>query len=742
MGTVFEAYDRHMKRRVALKVQSLQAAEPDKAAARFAREAWIAGRLSHSGLVKVYERGSWMDLSYYSMELMDGGSLHDVIKRMRQWGKDGSLAFTFGSHEYVAWAIAQVVSAARALDHVHREGIVHRDIKPMNLLLSKDPPALKITDFGIALDTEETRLTAVGGVIGTVAYMSPEQIRGRGDLVDRRSDIYALGVTLFELLTLELPYTGASRDAYASAVLTTTARRARRLNARVSRDLDVVVSKALEKSPADRYESCAAFADDLERVLAYKPILARPPSAPGRIVRWARRRPIHASLVAVLIVAGPSFSALGARAWRQAQELQRVEVDSLRDRARRLHQMERYRESLEPLSEILVREPDDVDAHRASAVSHWYVASEETDPARREEHRALAIEQVTAVMGLQPAASWPHKIRAFMLADFGRAEEAARDEAEALRLKSDPPTDEEVEVDALLALIAGRHAEAVVGFTEVLARRPGYAQARLNRARSYRDLGETTRARVDYEVAAGLMPADPVPLFNLGRILTQTGDLVEGEQRFRQAIERNPLNGIIREGLSENLVKQGMAAAATGSTDTAVARLQEAETEALEAIRLAPDLPGPHLNLGTSLLERSRLPGQPSQDLLARASASYDHLLELLRASPASRGSYLYGKAYASQCDVLIQSRSLDRALDVCRRAVETTPDDPVAHYNLAGAYALLGRRDDALEALAGDVALGDRDHAYLEADPWFETLRADPRFKGLLERMRRTPGS
>src|SRR5262249_18466705 len=161
---------------------------------------------------------------------------------------------------------------------------------------------------------EATRLTTDGAVMGTLVYMAPEQILGRQREIDARTDVYALGVTLFELLTLELPYAGATQQLYTSAVLTSEARRVRRINRRVGRDLEIVIGKALEKAPRDRYLTAAAFGDDLERVLALRPIEAVPPGQATKAWKWVRRRPVHAALAALLVVGIPTVPYLGWRA--------------------------------------------------------------------------------------------------------------------------------------------------------------------------------------------------------------------------------------------------------------------------------------------------------------------------------------------------------------------------------------------------------------------------------------------
>jgi serine/threonine protein kinase len=236
MGAVYLARDERMNRDVALKLMS-RSQGSEKSERRFEQEAWIAGRLDHPNIVKVHERGTWDGYPYFSMEVVEGGSLAEVIANMRRTGRDDAWDLTFGSSPYIHWAIRMVIEAARGLDFAHRQGVVHRDVKPMNLLLSQKLGTVKIADFGLAIDVEVTRMTTAGAVLGTISFMAPEQIRGEGERIDARTDVYALGVTLFELLTLELPYTGRTQQLYMSQVLTSAARRARSLNHRVSRDL-------------------------------------------------------------------------------------------------------------------------------------------------------------------------------------------------------------------------------------------------------------------------------------------------------------------------------------------------------------------------------------------------------------------------------------------------------------------------------------------------------------------------
>jgi serine/threonine protein kinase len=217
MGAVYLAHDERMNRDVALKVMS-RAQSSGKSEARFEQEAWIAGRLDHPNIVKVYERGTWEGYPYFSMEVIDGGSLADVIASMSRTGRDDSRNLSFGSSPYIHWAIGKVIEAARGLDYAHRQGVVHRDVKPMNLLLSRELGSVKIADFGLAIDVEATGMTTVGSVMARFCSW-PRTDPWRGGADRRADDVYALGA-LFEMLTLELPYVGRTQQLYMSQVLT------------------------------------------------------------------------------------------------------------------------------------------------------------------------------------------------------------------------------------------------------------------------------------------------------------------------------------------------------------------------------------------------------------------------------------------------------------------------------------------------------------------------------------------
>ena len=742
MGTVFEAFEERMKRRVALKVLSRHLSKSQKAESRFAREAWIAGKLNHPNLIKVYERGEMEDVTFFSMELADGGSLHDVIRNLKVWGRDESWNLEFGSKDYVQWAIAQVVGAARGLDYAHRQGVVHRDVKPANLLLNRDPCTVKVADFGLALDSEATRVTTIGTVLGSLAYMAPEQIRGRADQMGPWTDAYSLGVTLFELLTLELPYAGATQQLYLNAVLTSAAKRTRALNQRVGRDLEVVIQKVLEKDPKDRYASVADFADDLENVTHFRPIQARPPSTGARLLKWAHRKPMHATLAASIVLGTPVLLFLSYKAVIHERLVDRLEAQQEKEEVRRLNHDERFRQALPLLDRLLARDPDDVETLQTSALTRFRLAEIETDPQVRADLQMRALADASHLVRLEPQASWPYRVRAFVSRGFGKIAEAEEDERAAANRRGSSATDRELEIDGILSLQSGRPEEAVSAFSKIIAHQADASGARLNRAMSYERLGESAKAMTDYEVAAALQPSDPVPRINLGRLLGQAGNLDRGQEELRQALTIDPKSATAYECMADNLIRQGKAKAGSGDRDSARKHFQDASAAARTSLGLDQDRAWAHLDLGVALIEENRLKEAPSQAMIAEAAQEYQKAIELAGRLESRGNSEVLRSALVNQCDALIQLEELRRALDACARIAALEPKNPNNQYNLAAVYALSNHPEEALRTLERDFELGDHDHQYLAADRWFESLHRDPRFVSLLSRMRKASSS
>jgi WD40 repeat protein len=278
MAVVYQARQRHPDRLVALKVLVAGAHSDAERRARFRAEADAIARLRHPRIVQVYEAGEYQGLSFLALEYCEGGSLGRQLGGIPQ------------TPQRAAWLVEEV---AHAVQHAHQAGVVHRDLKPGNILLTADGEP-KVSDFGLA-KAERPELTVTGAVLGTPSYMAPEQTTG-SRTIGPAADVYALGAILYEALTGRPPFQGASVLETMEQVRTQEPVPPRRLQPRVPRDLDTICLKCLEKEPGKRYADAGGLADDLERFRTGRPVTARPLSNAARAWRWARRNPGWAAM--------------------------------------------------------------------------------------------------------------------------------------------------------------------------------------------------------------------------------------------------------------------------------------------------------------------------------------------------------------------------------------------------------------------------------------------------------------
>jgi serine/threonine-protein kinase len=322
MGVVYRAQQTALARTVALKVILAGAHAGTSDRARFRKEAEAVAGLQHPNIVQVHEVGEHDGRLFFSLEHCAGGSLE---KRLD------------GTPLPPAEAARLVEALARAVHYAHGQGVIHRDLKPGNVLFTADG-ALKLTDFGLVKRLGETGRTATGAILGTPSYMAPEQAEGKGRPVGPAADVYGLGAILYELLTGRPPFKAATPVDTILQVVADEPVPPSRLHSRTPRDLETVCLKCLRKGPHQRYPSAAALADDLGRWLRGEPVLARRAGAAERTWRWCRRHPAPAALVllaALLLLSVTAGAVLVARTAAAGRARIQVIADRVEEQVRR-----------------------------------------------------------------------------------------------------------------------------------------------------------------------------------------------------------------------------------------------------------------------------------------------------------------------------------------------------------------------------------------------------------------------
>jgi eukaryotic-like serine/threonine-protein kinase len=304
-GVVYLAEDTRLNRKVALKViETVGQDMPSDRLERFRREAEAASRLDHPNICGIHEAGEADGVPYIAMRYVEGETLADQIGAARDKHDSGTDS-TPSTREHIHAVLHRIEKVARALHVAHELGLIHRDIKPGNIMLTGDEEPV-VLDFGLARDEfsdGDLSLTVSGDLLGTPAYMSPEQLMAQRIPLDRRTDIYSLGATLYECLTLRRPFEALTRAELYQSILTDQPASATSMNRAIPRDLQVVIETALEKNRDRRYQTALDFAEDLRRVREYEPIRAKPIGRLLLLKRWTQRHPVATVIVSALVVA-------------------------------------------------------------------------------------------------------------------------------------------------------------------------------------------------------------------------------------------------------------------------------------------------------------------------------------------------------------------------------------------------------------------------------------------------------
>lgn len=449
MGVVYEAVQLSLGRRVALKVLPFASALDVRRLQRFRNEAQAAAQLRHPHIVAVHAVGCERGVHYYAMDYVEGPTLAEIIRERRRLAGLSLREQDIRDNEataaeappvgddiptrpapssasdppalYFPNAARWIAQAADALEYAHQMGVIHRDVKPANLLVD-GRDEVWVADFGLAQVLNDTRLTRTGDVLGTLRYMSPEQAQGDSTLVGPRSDVYSLGATLYELLTLETVVHGNTREELLRQIVGEEPRRLRQFNPAVPVELETITLKALSKAPEERYSSAGELAADLHRFLSDQPIRAKPPTLAQRWRRWAAR---HRSVVAfalvtvvlllLVVTVAASVVAVHERSAADAAEDARIKIESALKEQQAAQQAEiAHRRRVEQLLERqyigeTVRSLDLSDPYGAMRWSLEGLSLVQGEPAREEMHRfrlGVALQQRP-----RPAQVWFHDAR-------------------------------------------------------------------------------------------------------------------------------------------------------------------------------------------------------------------------------------------------------------------------------------------------------------------------------------------
>jgi serine/threonine protein kinase/Flp pilus assembly protein TadD len=770
MGVVYEAVQLSLDRRVALKVLPFAATMDPRHLQRFKNEARAAASLHHEHIVPVHGVGSERGVHYYAMQFIDGTTLAELIRGLRHTG-DGPAGPPAARPDSdaptapmmalpTAWsrpldrshfrrAAELIAQAADALEYAHSVGVVHRDVKPGNLMVDA-AGKLWVTDFGLAKLEAAASMTVSGDLVGTLRYMSPEQALAKHGLVDHRTDVYSLGATLYELLTLRPAVDGSDKEEILRRIAFEEPIALRKLDRSIPAELETITLKALAKEPGERYAAAKELADDLRRWLDGQAVWARRPTVRQRVARWVGHHPRMAAALVLVLFLGLA----GGWAWDRQRAQAEAGASQVADQAEDLFRRRRL-----PEAEAVARRAADLLPRFGAAALKRRVTELVADLTllrRLDDARLERLNTQPDARPPDPSASSALFAAAFreeygvdvlggdegvVLAELGRraprqeliaalddwaSRAGNRDAAQRLvrlagaldpdtqgvasqwrRMKwpldgpelhrlaaeavANPPPPTFLVPLALDLVDVSAHAEAVRLLRLAQQRRPDNLWINAALADALEKLGPDHAAEaVRFETAAlALRPENPVTLGNLGRLLSELGRHEEALECCRQALAFRPNS----PGIHLNL----------GVAFAGMKRYEEAAGEFQQAIALNPDYDKAWHNLGGALDELGRT--EEAIKALQRARSLQPDALTCNRLSGALATLGRYPEA---------EQASLE--------AVKLDPKNAEANFRLGIALGRQNKYADAEAALRQAIQL-EQDYAKAHAELGFVLL-------------------
>jgi Flp pilus assembly protein TadD len=693
MGVVYEAEQISLGRRVALKVLPFAATLDPRQLQRFRNEARAAASLDHPHIVHVHAVGCERAVHFYAMQFIEGRTLAALIADLRRRGGPPANDAPREGTPHVPGppappaaetAVRAAVStlraprdrdhfrrvaelgaqAAQALDHAHALGIVHRDVKPANLMVD-GRGGLWVTDFGLAHIQSDTRLTATGDLVGTLRYMSPEQALSRRVVVDHRTDVYSLGATLYELLTLEPAVTGTDRQELLRQIAFADPTPPRRLNRAVPADLETIVLKAMEKNAIDRYATAKELADDLQRFLADKPIRARPVGVAKRMRGWGQRHPATVAAMAAALLAAVAVLS-GGIGW--------VANDHA---ARAVPTAKAIQAALREADDLQRRRPPDARAAARRALAALAGGHADADLRRRVEARVNDLEMLASLEearleaftftdGPKDGESIDRRFRE-VFHKFNRDVEAGSAEQVGESLRDSTVARELASfLDDWAAMRLVDDPQRLATWKRLLVvacvADPDSWRSRLRNALVARDRVLIRRLAAEDEVKDLL----PWSLYALTRLLLREGAMRPAETLLREAQRRRPDDFWTNTDLGFLL------------TSRRPSRYVEAIPFLTAAVALRPKTPTAHFNLGLALVRKGDVD---------EAVATFR---EAIRLKPD------YPRAHLNLGVALVRKGDMDGAVAAFRAAIRLKPDYPEAHSDLGLALDYKGDAEGA----------------------------------------------